>query len=478
MSEAAASSGNGVACGAGAQARRVLFICYDFPPCTAPGALSCAEITGCLPLYGWDPIVLTVHERYYVAVDRRRIPPVPVIRTRVFPHPLEISARLKASLAGRDGTQSVKVMAGLRADGKLAGPISRRIRDVVLSSLGTPDMRTGWIPPAVVAGLRACRQRGISRLVSSGPCWTNHLVGLLMARLTRLPWVAHFRDPWTHSPASEGDSDLTRRFQAALERMVVARADRVVCVTDRHTHLLRQLYPGLRAEKFVTIPNGYDGSLWQDVGPETPAPETSGKEFVITYAGSIDDERTPEPVFRAARRLIDAGEVDIERLRFDFIGWCDMVRGRPLDEIVAEHGLTGHVHVEGPLMKTDTFRRLAQSDLLLLLAEGLTLQVPSKAYEYLRAGQPVLALAPRDGAVADLFARTGGGWVIEPTDYAAIEAILRDAYCGWRGGRKVVRPDPQVVSRFDRAQLTGQLAEVLDGAPAEPGRPCRTPQSA
>jgi hypothetical protein len=99
--------------------------------------------------------------------------------------------------------------------------------------------------------------------------------------------------------------------------------------------------------------------------------------------------------------------------------------------------------------------------LLLLLAENLTVQVPSKAYEYLRVGRPVLALAPRDGSVADLFAATGGGWVIDPTDDAEIIAALRDAYRGWRGVLDVRLPDPDVVSRFDRARLAGQFAEVL-----------------
>ena len=167
-------------------------------------------------------------------------------------------------------------------------------------------------------------------------------------------------------------------------------------------------------------------------------------------------------------------EIDIGRLRFDFIGWCETVKGRPLEEVVAEHGLSGHVRVESPLMKTETFRRLAQSGLLLLLAEDLTLQVPSKAYEYLRAGRPVLALAPREGAVADLFATTGGGRVVDPTDSAGIEAVLREAYLGWSDGRDVRLPDQEAVSRFERAELTGQLAKVLDGMRPPSGRAGRS----
>jgi glycosyltransferase involved in cell wall biosynthesis len=447
--------------------RHMLFISYDFPPCTAPGALSCAETARYLPLYGWEPVVLTAKERYYTAIDHRRQPPVPVIRTRVLPHPLAVYERVKSLLRrGELAWIGIDSLAS-RARGETVDPAATGVRDIVLSYLGVPDKNTGWIPPAVIAGVQACRRLGIRRLMSSGPCWTNHLVGLLTSRMTGLPWIAHFRDPWTHNPGSKADSDRSRRLQAALERMVVTAADRVVCVTDRHTELLRRIYADLRTDKFLTIPNGYDGASWRDAAPAgLDEPGGMAETFVVTYAGSLDEERTPEPVFGAACRLIDRGDLDIERLQFDFMGWCETVKGRRLEEIAVEYGLEKCLRVEGALTKAETFRRLAQSELLLLLAEELTLQVPSKAYEYLSAARPVLALTPREGAVADLFGKTGGGWVVERTDHQGIEAALREAYLGWRNGRRARLPDQTVVSRFDRARLAGQIAEVLDSVGA------------
>src|SRR6266542_4267159 len=44
--------------------RRVLFISYSFPPSTEMGAYSCAQIARYLPLYGWEPVVLTVREKH------------------------------------------------------------------------------------------------------------------------------------------------------------------------------------------------------------------------------------------------------------------------------------------------------------------------------------------------------------------------------------------------------------------------------
>jgi hypothetical protein len=113
------------------------------------------------------------------------------------------------------------------------------------------------------------------------------------------------------------------------------------------------------------------------------------------------------------------------------------------------------------LTKAETLAVVVRSDLLLLLAEGWPLQIPAKTYEYLRAGLPILALAPPDGALAALMGTTGGAWVVDPSDQSGIRSALRDAYHGWQRGQPTQRPDPSVVARFDRVGLVGELASVL-----------------
>jgi glycosyltransferase involved in cell wall biosynthesis len=239
----------------------------------------------------------------------------------------------------------------------------------------------------------------------------------------------------------------------------VTRADSVVCVTAQHADLLRRRYPRLPAGKFVTIPNGYDESEWEGV---RDGGAYQAATFVITYAGWLYEERTPEPLFRALRSLIDRGDVDISRLQIDLIGWCETAQGQSVKALAARWGLDQCLRIEGPFTKNETFRRLTGSSLLLLLAEGWTLRVPAKAYEYLRAGRPVLALTPTEGAIADLFRRTGGGWVVEHTDDSGITAAVREAYRSWSGGQPARTPDPRVVGEFDRARLASRLAAILD----------------
>src|SRR5438552_3313415 len=73
-----------------AQTRLVLFVTYHFPPSMEMGAQACAQIARYLPLYGWEPAVLTVKERYGEIVGDSLEPEFPgrVVRTGLLPHPL------------------------------------------------------------------------------------------------------------------------------------------------------------------------------------------------------------------------------------------------------------------------------------------------------------------------------------------------------------------------------------------------------
>ncbi|MBI4271485.1 MAG: glycosyltransferase [Candidatus Rokubacteria bacterium] len=449
--------------------RRVLVVTYDFPPSPWMGAQACAQIARYLPLYGWEPVVLTIRERH---VEERDVPGArafrgAVIRTGVLPHPLTLYRRVKASLS--------RPIRGAQEGGD---PVARMgtVRRGLLSLLSIPDACAGWIPPAVVAGLGAIRAHRVEHIFSSGPHSTNHLVGLALARMTGLPWTAHFRDPWVYPAALwrqvKPVSALSARIETALERMVVHRATAVACVTGQHASWLRQTYPDLPPGKFVTIPNGFDGGEWETLVGETDRSHSVSRDtFVISYAGNLYHRRSPLPLFRALGSLIHAGEIARERVRVDLIGHCDVAEGARVAETAAACGLAGCVNVTGPLSRAEALRRVARSDLLLLLAEGLMFQIPGKTYEYLRAGRPILALTS-EGAVADLLRRAGGAWVVDPADEAAVRGALRDAYCSWKDGLEPPGPDPDLVAAFDRRVLVGRLARLFETAAAS-GRAAR-----
>lgn len=436
--------------------RRVLSIMYQFPPAANIGAQSCVQNCRYLPDYGWDPIVLTVQERYIRNADgpMREAFPGTIIRTRMIPHPLSLYRWLKlgSKAKGRGGFGGLPEASDSRAK-------NGALRRWLLSMLLIPDPYTGWILPAVVSGLRAVRARKVDCLFSSGQWWTNHLVGLALAELTGLPWIAHFRDPWTQAEWMKPVSGLSIQIEKMLERRVLKKACAVVCVTDQHTVQLQETNPDLPPEKFITITNGYDGAEWEAVlGDRKEA--VHNDKFIITYAGSFYYKRSPYPLFPALRSLIDSGEIDREDIQLQLTSGCDVAEGSPVTEVAAMYGLADRVTIAGRLARPEALRRVAQSDLLLLSVDQ-SYQVPAKTYEYLRAGRPILALTSA-GAVVDLLTRTGGAWVVDPDDSAGIRAAVLEAYRCWRSGVDGRLPNPDVVAGYDRRLLSGRFAELFD----------------
>jgi len=472
------------------EARRVLFISYSFPPNMEMGAYTCAQIARYLPLYGWEPVVLTVKEKYvddsplnHNGADRASGSDL-VIRTHKLPHVSDIYRRFKSKIGNLRNAE--RGMRNAECESRIEGlefrnqeseieksafhiPHSafRNLRGLLLSFSSVPDKYNGWLIPAVAAGLRAVRQTRIKLIYSSAPYFTSHLAGYWLALLTGLPWVAHFRDPWVTGLREEyrPGNKICFGINRALERMTVSRADAVVCVTEEHAALMRAVYDEMAASKFAVVMNGFDGLEWQEAIESLPTAERfaagAPRKFRVTYAGNLYMKRNPSPLFRALRTLIDCGEIARDEVSVELIGSCESSEGRGMADLVSEAGIEGCVEMRGKLSHSETLRHLLQSDLLLLLAEELVVQIPGKTFEYLKTRRPILALAC-EGAVARLLRRTGGAWVVNPNDQPGVINAVRECYRLWKCGQPGPAPDPRIVESFDRRRTTARIADLLD----------------
>ncbi|HEV2664879.1 MAG TPA: glycosyltransferase, partial [Blastocatellia bacterium] len=344
------------------------------------------------------------------------------------------------------------------------------LRGLLLSFSSVPDKYNGWLIPAVAAGLRAIKQTRARVIYSSAPYFTSHLAGYWLALLTGLPWVAHFRDPWVTGTWAtlRPDNKICFKIHLALERMTVSRADAVICVTEEHAKLMRAAYDQMAASKFAVVMNGFDGLEWQEAVESLPrratgegAPADTPRKFRITYAGNLYMKRNPAPLFHALRTLIDCGEIGRDEVSVELIGSCESSEGRGMADLVSEAGIEGCVEMIGRLSHSETLGRLLQSDMLLLLAEELVVQIPGKTFEYLKTRRPILAFTS-EGAVANLLRQTGGAWVVSPDDQPGIVSAVRECYHSWRYRLPGCEPDSSVVESFDRSRTTGRIAELFD----------------
>jgi glycosyltransferase involved in cell wall biosynthesis len=106
------------------------------------------------------------------------------------------------------------------------------------------------------------------------------------------------------------------------------------------------------------------------------------------------------------------------------------------------------------------------SDAVLILMGGtkfLPSHLPSKAFEYLHAAKPILAIAG-EGELAELARRSGLGIVVPPRSVDAVVSALRGLLAEHAAGRLSRTPDQAYIRGFERAVLSERLARVLDAA--------------
>jgi glycosyltransferase involved in cell wall biosynthesis len=259
-------------------------------------------------------------------------------------------------------------------------------------------------------------------------------------------------------------------FAPRLERRVVNAAARVVTSTTQLRDLLRVRYREQASDKFTAILNGYDEADFAAL-PQRPA--AASDRLLIVHAGNINaDFRDPIPLLRAIARAGARGELDPSRILLRFMGGGAYGDSDAMRTAVRETGLEGSVEFLGRVPYAEALAELAKADLLLLLqaSEDTTSLVPAKLYEYLRALRPVLALV-LPGATSEVLALTGGGWLANPRDAGELETALAGIYRRWADGTlREHHANLEVLRRFDRRNLTRELAAIFDAAVVSDGQ--------
>jgi len=436
--------------------KKILLIAYHFPPDAAMGAVRPAKFVRYLPQFGWEPIILTVKDKYFGVLDQTladansTLPMV--VRTGMLRHPSYYYRKLKRMFRMDRGNSDVSGCFSLWQ--------LKNARHAFNSLLSFPDEQAGWLPFAVIRGMKVIRQEGVGILMTSGPPHSVHLIGACLSKLARIPWIADFRDPWLDSCLNQREvqSSSSQKLERRVEAWVISQAALIMTTTKQFTDRLGSRFPEYR-EKIITIPNGYD--------PDEFSKIRRGKEkhFTISYTGSIYHRRNPEPVLHAISELIKGNYMDPNRVVIRFIGPYNEGARKVANLLIARYGLTGIVEVLPWLPRHHALEMMMRSHVLLLLAEDQPLQIPGKVYDYLGAGSDILAIT-ENGATADLLREVGTGVVISPGDHQTVKSKIKALYIQYLASNQHDNDNCFVRNilpiKYSRRYLTQELARFLE----------------
>jgi glycosyltransferase involved in cell wall biosynthesis len=423
---------------------KVLIISYYFPPMGMGGVQRAAKFAKYLPAFGWKPFVLTVKEVEYLAKDPSLLedlpPEVRVIRTESF-DPLRISFILKSFYKKRrQKDKSIK-----RSTVK---------KSKLSSRLFFPDSKIGWLPFALLSGLKIIRKEGIDLIFTTSPPPSLHLVGYFLKLLTGKPWIADFRDPWIGFHYEDYPTPFHLWLKNRLVGLITQNAKAVVSINEKISQRLFSLYPFIK--NIETIPNGYDDSDFN------LPPTGKTDSFVIAYLGTFSPDHNPESFLLGLRSLLDEKRTLKEKIKLKHIGLC---MGIDLDGMIKKYDLSGVVERKGYLPHKEALAQLQDASILLLTTSpSLEAEMisTSKLFEYIPLKKPVLAIVPPSGAAAEVVSSLNLGKVVSPADLVGIEKELLSFFLDWEKGKLSPGLDEVRIKMFSREFLTSRLASLFD----------------
>ena len=410
--------------------KQLLAISWEMPPLSGPRAVQVTRTLAALPEYGWRSRVICFGPRSNRYHQDFRVS-------------LEALSGGHASVVPVPSPEEWLIF---RALWRLVPPIKH-----------FPDEKRVWMPGALRAAREAMAAAPADVIVSFAQPWTNHLIGLRLARETGVPWVAHFSDPWVDSPYFARRGAVRRRAEA-WERDVIATATRVVFVNVHARDRVMAKYPESWKAKTSVIPQTFEHTGDARATP----PLDNGRPLRMIYTGRFyPGIRTPDALLEGLARLNRESSLQ-GRFEIEFVGADMQAHARQASRL----GLAGVVTFSPRIPPPEARARAASADVLLVIdAAGRdSLFLPSKLIDYLPLRRPIFAITPPVGPSADLV-RELGYHVAAPDDPDAIAAVLR-RLLKLHGATRLV-PSLQhdsVAERFAIGRTTQRFADVLDQA--------------
>lgn len=203
------------------------------------------------------------------------------------------------------------------------------------------------------------------------------------------------------------------RVNDFLNRWLYKNASRIIAVGRDMAELLNRKTEGLDIA-IKTIPN------WAELETVEPSARTENPllaglglsdKFVLLYAGNIGRPNDIETIVAAAEQLANLDP----RIHFLFLGAG--AKRRWLEKQITERNL-GNVTLLDPRPRYEqpVFLNACDVALVSLVSNMWGVSVPSRAYNAIAAGKPLLALTERGSEIDRMIREDELGWTVPPGD--------------------------------------------------------------
>lgn len=321
-----------------------------------------------------------------------------------------------------------------------------------------PDDHAGWGNRTFQEATQIIDENGIDAiLVSLGSPSALEVGYRLKQRSPRLKVLVDVRDLWVGNPVrfmGRGRwQPIRKRRDKVNERLWLSVADGIVNVSDSHSEVLQKRYPEIPRDRFHVIQNGFDEAKFAEAIPERK--ETTG--LLIRYLGFLLPEQKPELFFEALKKVVDQDPAGGEGIR------CECFGGNPkfIERVAEKAGVQQFVEAHSYVEHDRAVSLMMGADVLLLFWTNDPGCMCGKFYEYLRAGQYILAFDQNNLDAREVLTKSCRGEWLAVGDSESHVVKLQKLLEARRAGQELQPDALPDIGEFSRQRQVEKLAYIL-----------------
>ncbi|TWI81395.1 hypothetical protein IQ13_2413 [Lacibacter cauensis] len=421
--------------------KKILIITPHYPPSNLAAVHRSRLFAQHLPAFGWEPIILTVHEDFYEE---------------------ELDWNLHKLLPAGQRIEKVRAYPVTRP--RLIGDIGLRaffqLRKKALALVQKEKIAFVYIPI---------------------PSFYVSLIGPYLQRKTGVRYGIDYIDPWVHVfPGS--DRVFSRHWFSTklakwLEPKAVKSASLITGVAEGYYKGVLDRNPHL--QRCVTGAMPYGGEAADHSGLKQlqlkPYLFEANSKLQFVYAGAMLPKAYGplEEIFKAIAAHRDL----FEQVAFHFIGTGKTPndpQGYNIKALAEHYGLWQTVVFEYPkrIPYLDVLIHLEAADAVFILGSTEPHYTPSKTYQGVLSKKPILAVLHSASTAVAVLEQSRAGVVLAFDGAAAVSAISHgfvEQFTRFQLFRNAFKPeevDQQTFAQYSAKEVTRTLASLLDKAMA------------
>lgn len=419
--------------------KKILIISPHFPPSNLTAVHRARFFANHLPAFGWDPIILTVDEKYYEE---------------------KLDWELYKLLPPELRIEKVKAM-------KITRP--RLIGDIGLRAFFSMYRKAKQL----------IREEKIDFLYITIPSFYGALWGRWLHEKTGVPYGIDYIDPWVHQfPGSERIFSrhwFATRISHFLEPIAVKKASLISGVAASYFEGVIARNPRLKSRcEFVAIPYGSEQSDHEAINSIDTRPYLFTKEaekMKLVYAGAmLPKAYAPlEQIFITLANNKDK----FRDVQFHFIGTGKSTTDpygfniRPLAE---KYGLWQSNVYEYPVRipYLDVLVHLNEADGVFILGSTEPHYTPSKVYQAVLSRKPILAILHQASTGVEVIRSSHAGIVLDFDGEQDLEKIRNkfssvfDEYRNFVKKYDFAEVDHSPFQEYSAERITGTLVNSIN----------------